>query len=100
MLSKLKTWALAALGAIAGIFYLMAQFRGKQRDKAEAERDTAQRNTEAVERTQETTNAVAKAAQKARQENAQEDKKRNETPKAERRTGNFGSVGNRLRDKD
>lgn len=100
MFSKIKTWALGALAAIAGIFYLLAQHRGKQRDKAEDERDTAERNTETVQRTQEKTKKVADAVQEARHKNAQEDKRRHETPKAERRTGNFGSVGNRLRDKD
>lgn len=98
MFSKIKTWALGILAGLAGIFYLFAQHQGKQRKKAETERDTAKRNTEAVTRSSEETKQVAEAVSEVRQENAQEDQKRHDTPKEERRTGNFGSAARRLRD--
>ena len=98
MYSKIKLWAIGLLTGLAGFFYIMAESRKSQRDKASTQRDIAKRNTETLNVINEQSETISKKLNEARHRNAEVDQDEQSKTKTQRRSGSFGSYVDRMRD--
>lgn len=98
MMAKLKTWLFGALAGLAGLFWIIAQRREAQRDKARRERDVARSAKEAMDAADEAGKRVEKASNERIKQNNEARAKRQSQPADQRFTGRVDT--SRLRDPD